>query len=87
VICHPVVLAKAGLGVRELAPAFATPPVSLKPFIKRRFVNRKSGGKPPHSKNVGAPTWILDVVVNIGARTTRRAAVANGAGMIGVGGE
>jgi len=56
VICHPVVLAVAGLGVRELAPAFAMPSVSPKPFITLRFVNRKSGGKPPHSKNVGAPT-------------------------------
>src|SRR5208283_4196049 len=31
--------------------------------------------------------WILGVVVNIGVGTTRRAAVANGAGMVGVRGE
>jgi len=35
------------------------------------------------SKIVGTPTWIRDVVVNIGTGTTRRAAVANGAGMVG----
>jgi len=40
----------------------------------------KSGGEPPHSKIVGAPTLIRDVVVHIGAGTTRRAAVARGAG-------
>jgi len=38
-------------------------------------------------KIVGAPTWIRNVVVNIGTGTTRRAAVANGAGMIGISGE
>jgi len=38
-------------------------------------------------ENVGAPTWILDVVVTMGAGTTRRAAVANSAGMAGVRGE
>ena len=36
---------------------------------------------------VGAPTWIRDVVVHIGAGTIRRAAVANGAEMTGEGGE
>ena len=39
------------------------------------------------NENVGAPTWIRNVVVYIGAGTTRRAAVANGAGMVGVSGE
>ncbi len=38
-------------------------------------------------ENVGAPTLILNIVVNVGAGTTCRAAVANGAGMIGVSGE
>jgi len=37
-------------GVRELAPAFAMPSVSLKQSIWRHCVNRKSGGEPPHSK-------------------------------------
>jgi len=39
------------------------------------------------NENVGAPTWIRNVVVYIGAGTTRRAAVANGAEMIGDSGE
>src|SRR5208337_1806820 len=37
-------------GVRELAPAFAMPSVSPKPFAGQRCANRKSGGEPPHSK-------------------------------------
>src|SRR5208337_5631308 len=58
-------------------------------------VVHSGGAEAPHlqilvarrNENVGAPTWIRDVMVNIGAGTTRRAAVANGAGMIGVRGE
>jgi len=42
--------AKAAFGVRELAPAFAMPSVPPKRSIRRRCVNRESGGEPPHSK-------------------------------------
>ena len=63
-----------------LAPPCPPPSSSCSGRSSDRFL-----GSPFAVRNVtivGAPTWIRDVVVTIGAGTTRRAAVASGAGMI-----
>jgi hypothetical protein len=46
----------------RLAPAFAKWGVSAKGRLRWCFISRKSGGKPPHSKNVGAPTKVSNIL-------------------------
>ena len=50
--------------------------------FKKVWKKRKKERGGARRKTVGVPTWLRDVVVTIGAGTTRRAAVASGAGMI-----
>jgi hypothetical protein len=52
-------------GVRELAPDFAMPSISVKQFVWCHCVDLESGGKPPHSEIVGAPTFFRYVTIKI----------------------